>query len=229
MPNLLPDWFDWIRPAGRLIWSTGILLIGIGFVVALIKPPMLKRPFSNRVGYALFPAIILGTLVLGALISPIQRTIIWLGIAALLGHAMLMVLSRPPHDPDAELTWAGAFAGAIAVFALLLLAYAIIPHEYMTYANSYLQWGDSGKFVWQSNQEILGFIPINYPFSLDYPAVRDIVVATLYIVLLGLNLKLWVMWQSRNDVAPAPTAESDDAAPAKRSRFGRPLRRTAAV
>lgn len=227
MPNLLPDWFAWIRPAGRLIWSSGTLLIGIGFVVALIKPPMLKRPFPNRVGYALFPAIIVGTLVLSALISPVQRTIVWLGIAALIGHAMLMVVSRPPHDPDAPFTWAAAFAGATAVFALLLLGYAIVPHEYLTYANSYLQWGDNGKFVWQSNQEILGFIPLDYPFSFDYPAVRDIVVSTIYIVLLGLNLKLWVMWQSRHDVAPA--TESDDAAPAKRSRFGRPLRRTAAV
>ena len=52
MPNLLPDWFAWIRPAGRLIWSSGLLLIGIGFVVALIKPPLLKRPFADRVGYA---------------------------------------------------------------------------------------------------------------------------------------------------------------------------------
>lgn len=227
MPNLLPDWFAWIRPAGRLIWSSGILLIGIGFVVALIKPPILKRPFADRVGYALFPAIIVGTLVLGALLSPIQRTIIWLGIAALIGHAMLMVVSRKPADPDAPLTWSGAFAGATAVFALLLLGYAIVPHEYLTYANAYLQWGDNGKFVWQSNQEILGFLPINYPFSFDYPAVRDIIVSGIYVVLLGLNLKLWVMWQQRHDVAPA--AATDDDAPAKRSRFGRPLRRTAAV
>ena len=227
MPNLLPDWFAWIRPAGRLIWSSGILLIGIGFVVALIKPPMLKRPFSDRVGYALFPAIIVGTLVVSKFIDPAQRTIIWLGIAALVGHAMLMVVSRPPHDPDAALTWSGAFAGATAVFALLLVGYAIVPHEYLTYANSYLGWGDNGKFVWQSNREILGFLPIDYPFSLDYPAVRDIVVSTIYIVLLGLNLKLWVMWQKRNDVAPA--TEADDAASARRSRFGRPLRRTAAV
>ena len=227
MPNLLPDWFAWIRPAGRLIWSSGILLIGIGFVVALMKPPMLKRPFADRVGYALFPAIIIGTLVLGALISPIQRTIIWLGLVALLGHAMLMVVSRKPHDPDAPLTWSAAFAGATAVFALLLVGYAIVPHEFLTYANSYLQWGDNGRFVWQSNQEILGFIPINYPFNFDFPAVRDIFVSTIYIVLLGLNFKFWVMWQKRHEVAPA--TESDDVAPAKRSRFGRPLRRTAAV
>jgi len=227
MPNLLPDWFAWIRPAGRLIWSSGILLVGIGFVVALIKPPMLKRPFADRVGYALFPVIIIGTLVLGALLSPIQRTIIWLGIAALIGHAMLMVVSRTPSDPDAPLTWSGAFAGATAVFALLLIGYAIVPHEFLTYANAYLQWGDNGKFVWQSNQDILGFIPLHYPFSFDYPAVRDIIVSGIYIVLLGLNLKLWVMWQKRHDVAPATTA--DDATPAKRSRFGRPLRRTAAV
>lgn len=227
MPNLLPDWFAWIRPAGRLIWSSGLLMIGIGFVVALIKPPKLVRPFPTRIGIALFPAIIIGTLVLAKIISPAQRTIIWLGIAALVAHGMLMVVSRTPREADATVTWAAAFAGAVAVFALLLVGYAIVPHEFLTYANSYLQWGDNGKFVFRSNQDILGLLPIHYPFNFDFPAVRDIAVSTIYIVLLGLNLKFWVMWQKRDQVTPVEAAGDD--APPKRSRFGRPLRRAEAV
>ena len=74
MPNLLPDWTltlpwdlgDWnLRASGRLIWSIMLLIIGIAIVIALIKPPKLKRPFSTKVGVALFPVIIIGTLVLG--------------------------------------------------------------------------------------------------------------------------------------------------------------------
>ena len=28
MPNLMPDWLPWIRPAGRLLW--GIFALGVG-------------------------------------------------------------------------------------------------------------------------------------------------------------------------------------------------------
>ena len=108
MPNLLPDWtqtLPWdlgeinLRAAGRLIWSTLFLIIGIAFVIALIKPPMLKRPFSLKVGVALFPIIIVVGLLLGRFIPSFQRSIIWLTFAAVLAHSFLMVLSRKPRDP----------------------------------------------------------------------------------------------------------------------------------
>ena len=43
-----------------------------------------------------------------------------------------------------------------------------------------------------------------------------------YVVMLGLDLKLWVMWQRRREVKEAPAAV--EGAPVKRSRFGRPVR-----
>ena len=56
------------------------------------------------------------------------------------------------------------------------------------------------------------------------PALRDVVVSGIYVVLLGLNIFLFAKWQVRKKVAePAPAAEA--ATPAKRSRFGRPLRK----
>lgn len=231
MPNLLPDWtltlpFDLgdfaVREAGRLIWSTLFTIIGIAVVVALIKPPVLKRPFPTRVGAALFPVIIVGTLVLGKLIPDLQRTIVLAGMAAVVAHAMLMILSRKPRDPEQASTWSECFAGAVGVFALLTLAYAIVPHEWLTFANADLEWGESTKFVFKSSQDILGigFLP-NYPFNLDFPAMRDIVVTLIYGVFLVTNLKLWVMWQQRFQVAEAP-AEGEEVV--KRSRFGRPLR-----
>ena len=58
MPNLMPDWLPWIRPAGRLLW--GILALGVGVTIfmAVMRRPVLKRPFSNRVAYLGFPAIV---------------------------------------------------------------------------------------------------------------------------------------------------------------------------
>jgi hypothetical protein len=229
MPNLLPDWTltlpfdlgDWnVRASGRLIWSIFLIIVGIAIVVTMIKQPGVKRPFPNVVGYLLFPVIIVGTLVLGAIIPSLQRTIILAGIGVLTVHLLLMVASAKPRDPDEEPTWAQCILGAVGVFALMTLAYAIIPHEWLTFANADLEWGESSRFVWTSNEDILGFIPIHYPFNLDFPALRDIVVTVIYVVFLGLNLKLFVMWQQRNEVP----AEADEGAPSKLSRFGRPLR-----
>ena len=232
MPNLLPNWtltLPWdlgdfnTREAGRLIWSIVLLVIGIAIVFALMKQPKLKRPFSTKVGVALFPAIIVGTLLLAKLITPLQRTIILLGFVVLVAHMFLMIGSRNARDPEEPATWAECFAGAVGVFALMALGYAIVPHEFLTFANANLEWGDSSKFVVQSGHQVFGFLPVDWPFSFDYPALRDVGVTIIYVVLLGLNLKVFVMWQNRHQVATA----TDDDAPPKRSRFGRPLRKAA--
>jgi hypothetical protein len=229
MPNLLPDWTltlpwdlgDWhLRASGRLFWALFLTIIGIAIIITLIKPPRMERPFSTKAGVAIFFVIVIGTLVLGKLIPDWQRTILWIGIFVFLAHLFMMLASRKPRDPEIPATWAECIAGAMATFIMMALAYAIVPHEWLTFANSQLQWGDSSKFVVTSNQDILGILPVHYPFAINYPALRDIVVTLIYVVFLGLNLKLFVMWQHRNDV-PAATDAAD--APVKRSRFGRPL------
>jgi hypothetical protein len=229
MPNLLPDWTltlpwdlgDWnLRASGRLVWSVFLLVVGIAIAFALMRPPHLKRPFSTAVGIALFPAIIVGTLIVGKIFPSIQRGIVWVGIFVFLAHLFMMIASRKPRDPQEPATWAECIVGAVGVFALMTLAYAIVPHEWLTFANAQLQWGDSSKFVFQSNQDILGFIPIHYPFAMNYPAVRDIVVTLIYVAVLGLNLFMFAKWQKRNEVPAEPV----EGAPEKKSRFGRPLR-----
>ena len=44
MPNLIPDWLPWMRPAGRLIWAVVLLLIGLGIAFWLSKRPKPDRP-----------------------------------------------------------------------------------------------------------------------------------------------------------------------------------------
>jgi hypothetical protein len=234
MPNLLPDFsFDlpwglgeWdTRAAGRLIWFSLLLIYGIIIVVALIMPPKLKRPFPDIVGYAAIPGIIVTGLVLGAVIKDFQRTIILAFLALLAAHILMLVLSRKPRDPERAATWAECFAGAVGVFALFALAYAIVPHEWLEFANKQLEWGDNAKFIWTSEDDILGLINIHYPFNFDFPALRDIVVTGMYVQFLAINVILWVKWQKRFEVKEAPAEET---APARRSRFGRPLKRRAA-
>lgn len=44
MPNLIPDWLPWMRPAGRLIWSLVLMAIGLAIVFYLMKRPKPDRP-----------------------------------------------------------------------------------------------------------------------------------------------------------------------------------------
>jgi hypothetical protein len=230
VPNLLPDWLPWIQPAGRLIWSTLLLVVGVVIVMILMKPPLLKRPFPDRVGYALYVIVPIVAYVIAVLLPDdanlwdweLDAIIVDLVLVFWFVHTVLLVASRKPEPPDRKASWAACYLGAVGTFALMGLAYAVVPHEWMTYANGYLQWGDTGKFIFQSNQDML-FFPWHWPFNLDYPALRDIVVSGIYVVLLGLNVALFVKWQDRKKVVDAAPAEA--ATPAKRSRFGRPLRK----
>ena len=55
IPNFLPDW-HFFRPAGRLIWSTLILVVGIGVIQHLCKQPKPKEP--STWAQAMFGAVI---------------------------------------------------------------------------------------------------------------------------------------------------------------------------
>ena len=140
MPNLLPDW-HFLRPAGRLIWSSLLLIIGTALILWQMRKPKSERPT----------------------------------------------------------TWAAAMAGATYVFALFLLAYAVIPHEVITFCDGYLKWGKDA-FLFRSGQEVLGF---ELPISFTYQALRDILVVGVYVVLFGLNIAIFVLWQKRPTEAEA--------------------------
>jgi hypothetical protein len=164
MPNVIPDWLPWMQPAGRLIWSIGLFVVGL--IVFFV---LLRRP-----------------------------------------------------KPDRPSTWAECIAGAVGVFAMMTLAYAVIPHEWITFSDKYLQW-DTTVFVFRSHQKML-FFPWNWPFNFDKHNIRDIIVVIIYGVAIGLNIGLSVLWQKRGQEKP----EAEEATP-KKSRFGRPLRRRQAA
>src|SRR6516164_369694 len=96
MPNLIPDWLPWMRPAGRLIWA--VVLFAIGLIIIFI---LLRRP-----------------------------------------------------KPDRPATWSEC------------LAFAVIPHEWITFSDKYLQW-DTTVFVFRSHQDMFGLGIVNWPFSMD--------------------------------------------------------------
>jgi hypothetical protein len=60
-----------------------------------------------------------------------------LGVVLMAGVVISYAKRRPPGAP---LTWGEGFVGALFVFAFMLLVYAVLPSQWLTYADSTLRW-----------------------------------------------------------------------------------------
>jgi hypothetical protein len=164
IPNVLPDW-HFFRPAGRLIWAS--LLLAIGLAIAMY---LLRRPKRS---------------------------------------------SEPP-------TWAAAIVGAVLVWAMMTLAYGVWPHEWLTFANSYLNWGKD-TFVVRENQFFGGSFP---PIDVPRYVLADTVAAGSYLVFGAINVYLFAAWQKRK-VAEPSAADEGEGEPPVTGPFARLRRRRA--
>ncbi len=136
------------------------------------------------------------------------------------GICLLVARKRPRGTP---LTWGEAFIGGTWVFALMIVAYGNVPHQWLDFADN--------ELLWRPDRILLGISSEGVKFGDDasamtgsgrvlvsYQAIRDIVAAMLYIVFLGVQMYLWSAWQKRG----TPKSEVEPT-----SRFGRPLIRKA--
>jgi hypothetical protein len=116
---------------------------------------------------------------------------------------------RPPGTP---LTWGEAMVSATYVFAIFTLAYGIVPHQWLTLAESELNW--RADILVAGPETSIGFLP----FTITMQVLKDVVAATIYIVFLGAHIAMWAIWQGRGKEKPKeiPT-----------SAYGRPLARKA--
>jgi hypothetical protein len=143
---------------------------------------------------------------------------------------------RPVGTP---VTWGEAIVGAAVVFWIFFLAYGIVPH-------SFLSWADGKTLNWRSDSRGIPLGPfgsllpsktnnsflsaernVMFPDGITFggrgrvivskQSIRDIVAATIYIVFLGANMKLWKLWQNRGKKAAAKAAIEPVSA------YGRPL------
>ncbi|HEY3238724.1 MAG TPA: hypothetical protein VGL92_04095 [Acidimicrobiia bacterium] len=122
--------------------------------------------------------------------------------------AFFRVLKRPKSDLPP--TWAQSMAGAMAVFAMFLLCYGVVPHEWLTWADS--------KLGLREDKILLD----TYAIQISGRALRDTVAATFYIIFLGLNVATWVMWQKRGTAKPKAAVPAT-ATPSGTSAFSRPV------
>jgi hypothetical protein len=128
-------------------------------------------------------------------------------LVLLLGTAAVVAYGRR-RPVDKGVTWGEAMVAATFVYLLMGLAYGIVPHQWLTFADNELGWR-SDKIVFGPG-DVIGRLP----FTITYQVIRDIIAAGIYIVFLGGQIALWAIWQGRGKVKQRELPTSS---------FGRPL------
>jgi hypothetical protein len=118
--------------------------------------------------------------------------------------AAALVIRRPKRSAEPA-TWAAVALGVMFVWFMFALGYGVIPHEWLTFANSYLNF-DSSSYVihrgqWASN------LP---PFDITRDKVADSGAALIYVVVLVLNVGFFAAWQKRKVAEPATEAAAEE-------------------
>jgi hypothetical protein len=131
-----------------------------------------------------------------------------------IGGCLAVWLYGRRRPVGAPLTWGEAMVAATFAFLMFFWWYGVIPHYWLTWADSELGWRSDVYFA-RAGQELFGQAWLAWWF-LDIPkqAVRDLIVVGIYGLGLGLQILLWMLWQDRAKERPV-------AIPA--SRYGRPL------
>lgn len=129
-----------------------------------------------------------------------------ISLIATFGLVALIVWYARRRPVGAPLTWGEAMASAALVFLLMFLAYGIVPHQWLTYADNELQWRADKVMVRPGNAVI--------PFTIHYRVIRDLVAVAIYGVMLGVHVFMWSFWQNRGKAKPKEIETSS---------YGRPL------
>jgi hypothetical protein len=156
-----------------------------------------------------------------------------------LGMVAVIVRTARNRPVGAPLTWGEAFLAGVFVFTLLFLAYGVVPHQFLAWADNELGWrsdkigiplGPLGgmKLFGHHFSMLNGHLGVRrgllFPKGVPLPngyfiitaqVLRDIIAAGLYIVFLVAQIVAWLWWQKRDRVKQAQ--------PELTSAYGRPL------
>ena len=132
--------------------------------------------------------------------------------------AVLLTLAVIPYGKrrpiGTPLSWGEAMIASVYAFGVMFLAFGIVPHQWIDHADKNLGWSKD-KIVYGPGgilkpQSAGGWNPI----TLQYEAIRDIVVVVIHVFYFGLMMFLWSKWQKRGQVKTTDVATST---------YGRPL------
>lgn len=220
---------DSLIPFGFMIaWMC--FIGGIWALIMALKVDQLKLPFSNKI-------LLTGTLgimgvlyLIGGFVNSIAIATALLMMLTAIISISLYIWSKPKRETQP--TWAEAVFGGLFSFVMMTFIYAIIPHEFITFATSYLNWtkdvklSAGGEFVLQTwlNGEFWTKNTRLIPFELNMEIIQDHATMAIYVITAVINVKLFAAWQKRNDAPAKEEVEATEDAPKKTSRFGRPIK-----
>jgi hypothetical protein len=89
-----------------------------------------------------------------------------------------------------------------------------VPHQWLTWAQNEMHWTQA-RSLYGPGAILKPFKAGGHsPLTLSYRVASDTIAALIYIVLVGVQVALWGMWQKRGKKPAAPVPVSE---------FGRPL------
>jgi hypothetical protein len=111
-------------------------------------------------------------------------------------------------------SWGEAMFAAAYAFAVMFLAYGVVPHQWLTHVQN--------ERGWRADKLVNGPGDIfkskarggSFPFDINYLQVGDAIVVGIYLFFLSLNVYMWSWWQKRGKKVSAELATST---------YGRPL------
>src|SRR3978361_2138934 len=96
-------------------------------------------------------------------------------ILATLAMTSLLVPVAKRRPVGTPLTWGEAMLAAIWVFAILFLAYGVVPHQWLTWASNEMKWRSDRLVFGPGNVLKPKANGGHFPFTLNYPPVVDAV------------------------------------------------------
>jgi len=145
---------------------------------------------------------------------------VWSWIISLLALVPVIYLAKT-RPIDKQTTWGEAMVGSTYVFMLLFWIYGTVPHQWLTFAESELNWRSDRFLVgppWGPGGQ--GLVEWLLPFTITYTVVKDLIAVTIYVIGLVATVAMMVIWQKRGDMITVADNEIE-------SRYGRPLLKAA--
>lgn len=118
--------------------------------------------------------------------------------------AVLLALASVPYGKRRKkgqnVTWGESLLAGTYCFGVLFLSYGVVPHQWIDHADKNLGWSKDKLLIgwggFLKPQSLEGWNPI----TLQYEALRDIVVVLIHVVFFGLHIFLAIWWQNRDQV-----------------------------
>jgi hypothetical protein len=144
----------------------------------------------------------------------------YLNVGFLFSLAAVLVLTlavipygkrRPIGTP---LSWGEAMFASVYAFFTMFLAYGVMPHQFLAFADNELRWRSDVITVGRNPTAHLHLSW--FPFDVSAQTFRDLIVVVIYGLMLGLQIFIWSWWQNRGKVRATPAELTT-------SSYGRPL------